>query len=148
MAYPYPQQQPFPPIDPSMDGAPGAPAAPPGIPAPTMPGAPMPGQNAVNPALLQSILGLQRQGSQQQQADRTRKMADQMRADAQAQLQGQQAGRVYKSSGIANLAANIAGQYGAQQLNKGADMQTNAADTQRIGAMQDYFKALTGGAGQ
>ena len=151
MAYPYPQTQAFPPVDSSLQGAPGAPTgpvlpAPQGVPAPAAPVAPMPGQQtAVNPALLASVLGLQTQGSQLAAADRSRKMADQLRADAQGQLQGQQAGRIYKSSGLANLAASIAANYGAGQMNQNAGAQTGAADTQRIAAMNKYFQALTGG---
>ena len=159
MALNYTQQtmQP-PPIDPSMQGAPGAPqmGGTPGAP-PLMgvqaqqpiaqpglqPGQPGSGQY-VNPALAASVIALQGQQSQQQQVDRQRKLADSLRADSKDQLQGQQVGRVYKSAGLANLAASLADSYGAMKMGQRADAQSGAMDQQRQAAMTKYFNALTG----
>lgn len=152
------QQAQMPPaIDPSMQGAPGAPQMP-------MPGAggppalmgvqsqapiPQPGMGPygqpVNPALLASVMGLQSQQSQQGQVDRSRKLADSLRADSKDQLQGQQAGRVFKSAGLGNLAASLADSYGAMKLGQQADQRSQSMDAQRASAMGDYFKALTSG---
>lgn len=115
-----------------------------GVQMPMQQAAPTPGQY-VNPALAASVLGLQGQQSQQGAIDRQRKMADMMRGDAQSQLQGQQAGRIYKAPGIANLAASLVNSYGASQMGKRADTATGAMDKQKQSAMQDYFAALTGG---
>lgn len=147
------QYQP-PPIDPSLQGAPGQnPLAPQlmGVqaqqPIPT-PQAPQPGQQGpINPALAASILALNNQQSQQSGIDRSRKMADAMRGDAQNQLQGQQVGRVFKSAGLANLAASLAASYGAHRMNQNADAATGDMNAQRQAAMQQYFDALTGPAG-
>lgn len=157
----YPQQAPA--FDPSMQGAPGAPQNPlapqlMGIQAQQpipVPQPQQPGQGQyVNPALAASILALNNQQSQQSGVDRSRKLADSMRADAKDQLQGQQVGRVYKSAGLANLAASLAASYGAMKMGQGADATTSAMNDQRTAAMQKYFDALTGpsqvtgGAGQ
>lgn len=120
------------------------------------PGMAQPGQppGYVNPALTASVMALQGQQSQQGQVDRQRKLADALRADSKDQLQGQQAGRVFKSAGIANLAASLADSYGAMKMGQRADAQTTGMDTQRQAAMTQYFNALTGqappsgGAGQ
>jgi hypothetical protein len=160
MAMNYTQQANMPPpVDPSMQGAPGAPQ---GIAPPLMgvqaqqpipqPGMGQPGGAYVNPALTASVMALQGQQSQQAQIDRQRKLADSLRADAKDQLTGQQAGRVYKSSGLANLGASLANSYVSQHLNQGSNQQAGAMDKQRQDAMTQYFNALTGqpapGAGQ
>lgn len=164
MALNYQQQamQP-PPIDSSLQGAPGAPQMPPqGGVAPPLMGVqsqqpipqPMPNQmQGINPALTASIMALQGQQSQQAQIDRQRKLADSLRADSKDQLQGQQAGRVYKSAGLANLGASLADSYVSSQMGKRADTQAQGMDKQRQDAMTQYFNALTGqpapgGAGQ
>lgn len=142
MAYP-------PPIDNSLQGAPGAqnPLSPQlmGVqgqqPIP-VPQAQQPG--AINPALAASILALNNQQSQQGGIDRSRKLADSMRGDAKDQLQGQQAGRVFKSAGLANLAASLAANYGAQRMNTNADTAQAGMNADRQAAMQKYFDALTG----
>lgn len=108
------------------------------------PGMPQPGQAPVNPALTASVLGLQGQQSQQAQIDRQLKLADSLRADSKDQLQGQQVGRVYKSAGLANLAASLVDSYGAAQMGKQANAKAGALDTGRTQAMTDYFNALTG----
>lgn len=133
-----------PPIDPSMQGAPGAPPlmgvqSQQPIPTPTTQGSPY-----INPALTASVLALQGQQTQQSQIDRQRKLADSLRADSKDQLQGQQAGRVYKASGLANLGASLADSYVAGQMGKRADTQAGAMDQQRQQAMAQYFNALTG----
>lgn len=153
MALAYPQQAAVPPaIDSSLQGAPGAPQMPQQLmgiqaqqPIPT-PNAPAPGasQPYVNPALAASVFALQNQQSQQQQVDRQRKLADSLRADSKDQLQGQQAGRIYKSAGLANLAASLADSYAAKTMNDRANTQSQGMDTQRAQAMQQYFNALTG----
>lgn len=112
------------------------------------PQAPMPGQQqAINPALAASILALNNQQSQQAGIDRSRKLADSLRGDAQSQLQGQQVGRVFKSAGVANLAASLAASYGAQRMNTNANTAQDATNAQRVAAMQKYFDALTGPSG-
>ena len=156
MALAYPQQAAMPPaIDSSMQGAPGAPQMPQQLmgiqaqqPIPT-PAMQMPGQvnPNINPALAQSVIALNNQQSQQAAIDRSRKLADSLRADSKDQLQGQQAGRVYKASGLANLGASLADSYVAGQMGKRADTQAGAMDQQRQQAMQQYFNALTGGGG-
>lgn len=159
MAYSYTQQANMPPaIDPSMQGAPGAPQMPAqggGGVAPPLMGVqaqqpiPMPGQGQyVNPALAASVLALQNQQSQQQGVDRSRKMADALRGDAKDQVQGQQVGRVFKSAGLANLAASLAASYGASRMNSNADTAQTALNTQRQKSMQDYFNALVGNSQQ
>jgi hypothetical protein len=162
MALNYQQQamQP-PPFDSSMQGAPGAPQMP-ASPPPLMgvqaqqpipqPGMGGPGGAYVNPALTASVMALQGQQSQQAQIDRQRKLADSLRADSKDQMQGQQAGRVYKAAGLANLGASLADNYVAGQMGKRADTQAQGMDQQRQQAMTQYFNALTGqgapGAGQ
>lgn len=151
MALNYQQQamQP-PPIDSSLQGAPGAPQMPQPGAAPPLMGVqgqmPIPQQQpyGINPALTASVMGLQGQQSQQSQVDRQRKLADSLRADSKDQLQGQQAGKIYKASGIANLAASVADSYGAKQLGQRADTQAQGMDQQRQQAMTQYFNALTG----
>jgi hypothetical protein len=136
-------------IDSSLQGAPGAqqnPLAPQlaGVQAQQPIPVPQPQQpGAINPALAASILALNSQQSQQGGIDRSRKMADAMRGDARDQLQGQQVGRVYKSSTLANLAASLAASYGAQRMNANANTAQTAMDAQRQAAMQKYFDALT-----
>lgn len=142
------QYQP-PPIDSSLQGAPGAPQNPlapqlMGVQAQQPIPTPQPQQpGAINPALAASILALNNQQSQQAGIDRSRKMADTMRGDAQGQLQGQQVGRVFKSAGLANLAASLAASYGAHRMNANADTSQEAMNADRQAAMQKYFDALT-----
>jgi len=153
MALAYPQQAAMPPaIDSSMQGAPGAPQMPQQLmgiqaqqPIPT-PAMQMPGQvnPNINPALAQSVIALNNQQSQQAAIDRSRKLADSLRADSKDQLQGQQAGRVYKSAGLANLAASLADSYAGSQMNKRADTQTADMNSQRNAALGQYFNALIG----
>lgn len=113
-----------------------------------VPGMPQPGQGMqpgqVNPALTASVMGLQGQQSQQAQIDRQLKLADSLRGDAKDQLQGQQVGRVYKSAGLANLAASVAENYAAMHMGQQANTKATGLDTQRTQAMTDYFNALTG----
>src|SRR4051812_34300753 len=142
------QYQPPPPIDSSLQGAPGAqnPLAPQlmGIQAQQPIPTPQPQQpGAINPALAASILALNSQQSQQAGIDRSRKLADSMRGDARDQLQGQQVGRVYKSAGLANLAASLAASYGASNMNSNADTAQAGMNADRQAAMQKYFDALT-----
>jgi hypothetical protein len=152
----YPQQPPA--IDSSLQGAPQQgqnPLAPQlmGVQAQQPIPVPQPQQpGAINPALAASILALNSQQSQQGGVDRSRKLADAMRGDARDQLQGQQVGRVFKSAGLANLAASLAASYGASRMNSNANDAQGAIDAQRQAAMQKYFDALTsapatGGAG-
>jgi hypothetical protein len=139
-------------VDGSLQGAPGAPQMPQQLmgiqaqqPIPT-PAMQMPGQvnPNINPALAQSVIALNNQQSQQAAIDRSRKLADSLRADSKDQLQGQQAGRVYKSAGLANLAASLADSYAGSQMNKRADTQTADMNAQRNAALGQYFNALTG----
>lgn len=139
-----------PPVDSSIQGAPGSPQMP-GAMNPQLMGIqaqqpiPQPGAGQyVNPALAQSVIGLNSLQSQQGGIDRQRKLADALRADSKDQLQGQQAGRVFKSAGIANLAASLAQNYGAMKLGQRADTAQTGMNDQRNAAMQDYFNALTG----
>lgn len=143
------QYQP-PPIDNSLQGAPGAqnPLAPQlmGVQAQQPIPTPQAGgqQGPINPALAASILALNNQQSQQAGIDRSRKLADSMRGDARDQLQGQQVGRVFKSAGLANLAASLAASYGATRMNSNADTAQAGMNADRQAAMQKYFDALTG----
>jgi hypothetical protein len=165
MAYTYPQSGMYtpPPLDNSLPGAPGAQSdpytqallqnqytPPGGATDPTQGGVlngPNVVQKAINPALAASVIGLNSTASQQASIDRQRKMADAMRADAQRQSQGIQAGRVYQGPGWANGLAAVGDAFGAQNLNSQANQATTGLDKQRQDALTQYFNALTGGGG-
>lgn len=165
MAYTYPQSGMYtpPPIDNSLPGLSGQQAdpytqallnnqySPPGAATDPTQGGLLNPPNAVqkgfNPALAASVIGLNSTASQQASIDRNRKMADALRADAQRQSQGTQAGRVYVGPGIGNNIAAIGDAFGAQSLNSGANAATTGLDQQRQAALTQYFNALTGGGG-
>lgn len=119
-----------------------APQMPPqGVPHPGM--AQAGGAGALSPEMIDAVLGLNRQGAQQQGINRSLKLADALRADAGQQLQGRQAGRVYQAPGMANLAANVMAGYKARGMEEDAALRQQNMGAETQAAMRRYFDAAT-----
>jgi hypothetical protein len=95
------------------------------------------GMGGLDPAMIQQMLALQQQGPQQQQVQRQIALANQLRGDANSQLQGRRVG-------AANVGAAIGQSYLAGKQMRDADVREGNLGAQRQGALQTYFNALTG----
>jgi hypothetical protein len=98
----------------------------------------------LDPSLVQAILGMQQQQAQRNGMQRQLALAQQLRADASGQLQGQQAGRIYKAPGLANLAAGVLANYKAKGLVDDVGVREQNMGVQTTDAMRQYFDAMTG----
>lgn len=113
-----------------------------------MGGAPMGQGGAVSPELVQAILGMQQQGTQSRSLDRSRALAERLRADAGGQLKGRQVGNVYVAPNALNAAASLYGNYKAGRMDDESDTKENNMSAQQMDAMRRYFEAMTGRSSQ
>lgn len=107
------------------------------------------GMGGIPPDLLQQVLALGSQTSQQDILNRQRKLADALRGMGNDQLQGITVGpkgrEQYRAPGVANVLANVYANYRAGQLSKEADEQQRGLGDQRQAAITKYFEALNRG---
>lgn len=127
---------------------PGAQPAMPPQGAPQAPQGAMQQGDQLDPAMVDAILAMNQQGAKRAGVQRSRMLADQLRADAGQQMQGRQAGRVYQGPGLANLAATVMAGYKARGLENDADVREKNLGTEQQAAMRRYFDALRGQRGQ
>ncbi len=125
---------------------PGGPGAPPmGTPGA---GAAPAGGGQLDPSMVDAVMGLQGQAGQRQGLDRQYKLADALRADSKAQLQGRtvpsSTGGIYVAPSWLNGLASVAGSYAANKQQGAADAAGAGLDTQRQAAQRGYFDAVTG----
>lgn len=125
---------------------PGSNQASPGMASPMQPGGGSVGAmgGSLSPELVQAILSMQQQGQKQSGVERSRALAQKLRADSAGQLQGRQAGNVYVAPGLLNAAANIYGNYKAGKMEQDADLREQNMGVQSQDALRKYFEALTG----
>jgi hypothetical protein len=126
--------QPPPPSPMGMGGPPGA--GPQGMQG-------MQGQG-MDPAMVKAMLALQQQQPEMEEIARQRKLADMLRQGGKAQLQGVQAGRVYRAPTALNAAASIFSDYAAQGADRDAAERSKGLAQDRGAAAQQWFEGLTG----
>jgi hypothetical protein len=106
---------------------------------------PPPQQQGIDPATVQAMLALQQQQPEMEAIGRQRKLADMLRQGGKAQLQGVQAGRMYRAPTALNAAASIFSDYAAQDSDRQGDERVKALGGERQEAVRRYFEAMRGG---
>lgn len=126
-------------------GLPGQPA-PPQQPATGVMGA-GPGQRpggGIDPSTVQAMMSLRQQQPQMEDIARQRKMADMLRAQGKAQMQGTQAGRAYRAPTALNAAADVFANYVAMDRDRAASAQSADLAKAQGDVAQRWFNDLTG----
>lgn len=137
------------PMGPGVPPQPGMPAAAAAGPAATgavAPAAAAATQPTYDQAAVGAILGQNADASTQANITRARKLADAMRSDAASQLEGRSVsgGRIYVAPGLANLAANMFGNYTAGQMSREADTNQAGLGKAQAKAAKEYWDMLRG----
>lgn len=109
---------------------------PPGGAMPPAMGAPA-AMGQLDPAIIQQILALQAQQGRRAGVDRQMALADQLRADANSQLQG-------RRTGIANVGAAALNSYAARKQMEGAEAKGTKLDDERTAASGKFFDLIRG----
>jgi hypothetical protein len=106
---------------------------------------------SLDPALIEAILQMHQQGPQRNAIARQFRAADATRGQAQDQLAGRTLGRadakgsMYLAPNIANVAANLYGNYKASKMDAEAESREQAMGQQTTDALRRYFEALGSG---
>lgn len=91
----------------------------------------------IDPAVIQQILALQSQQGRRAGVDRQMALADQLRADANSQLQG-------RRTGIANVGAAALNGYAARKQMEGAEAKGSQLDSERQAGAGKFFDLIRG----
>lgn len=118
----------------------------PGQPPTNAMGGPPPQQQrqGIDPNSIQAMLALNQQAPQMEEIARQRKLADMMRAQGKAQLQGVQAGRMYRGPTALNAAADIFSQYAGMKGDQAANAQARGLADQQEDAARQFMAGVTG----